>query len=145
MFSKLRFSKFNKFVTRSVFGELQLTQILNFLKLLVATLKLEVLHQNSVWLFYYFNFKRNYDVLKSKSTCILLNKNTNFNKNETESKRKNPTYAFRQRNLSLQLIQRSQMKSRTDELELRKEKRGHFLYRLFCPIFFKNICFRDHP
>ena len=31
MFSKLRFSGFKKFVTRSVFGELQLTQIsLNF-------------------------------------------------------------------------------------------------------------------
>ena len=39
-FSKLRFSKFKKLVTRSVFGELQLTQIsLNFkiLKLLAAT------------------------------------------------------------------------------------------------------------
>ena len=34
-YSKLRFFKFNKIVTRSVFGELQLTQI--SLKLLVAT------------------------------------------------------------------------------------------------------------
>ena len=33
----------------------------------------------------------NYDVLKSKSPCILLNKNINFNKNETESKIENPT------------------------------------------------------
>ena len=39
-------------------------------------------------LFLYFNFERNYDVLKSKSSCILLNKNINFNKNETESKMK---------------------------------------------------------
>ena len=39
-------------------------------------------------LFLYFNFERNYDVLKSKSPCILLNKNINFNKNETESKMK---------------------------------------------------------
>ena len=46
----------------------------------------EVWEQNCVWLFYYFNFERNYDVLKSKSPCILLNKNINFNKNETESK-----------------------------------------------------------
>ena len=29
---------------------------------------------------YYFNFERNYDVLQSKSSCILLNKNINFNK-----------------------------------------------------------------
>ena len=41
-----------------------------------------------MWLFLYFNFERNYDVLKSKSPCILLNKNINFNKNETESKMK---------------------------------------------------------
>ena len=27
----------------------------------------EVWEQNCVWLFYYFNFERNYDVLKSKS------------------------------------------------------------------------------
>ena len=32
-----------------------------------------------MWLFHYFNFERSYDVLKSKSPCILLNKNINFN------------------------------------------------------------------
>ena len=26
-----------------------------------------------MWIFYYFNFERNYDVLKSKCPCILLN------------------------------------------------------------------------
>ena len=35
--------------------------------------------QNCVWLFHYFNFERNYDGLKSKNPCILLNKNINFN------------------------------------------------------------------
>ena len=45
-----------------------------------------------MWLFYYFNFERKYDVLKSKSPCILLNKSINFNKNETESKMENPTH-----------------------------------------------------
>ena len=49
-------------------------------------------------LFYYFNFVRNYDVLKSKSTCILLNKNINFNRNEMESKKENPTSSFRETN-----------------------------------------------
>ena len=39
-----------------------------------------------MWLFYYFNFARNYDVLKSKNPCILLNKIINFIKNETELK-----------------------------------------------------------
>ena len=57
-----------------------------------------------MWLFYYFNFERNYDVLKSKSPYILLNKNINFNKNETESKMENPKHSFRETNLVLQLI-----------------------------------------
>ena len=43
-----------------------------------------------MWLFYYFNFERNYDVLKSKTAYIFLNKNINFNKKETESKMENP-------------------------------------------------------
>ena len=42
------------------------------------------------------NFERNYDVLKSKSSCILFNKNINFNKNETESKMENPTHSVRE-------------------------------------------------
>ena len=33
-----------------------------------------------MWLFYYFSFERNDDMLKSKSLCILLNKNVNFHK-----------------------------------------------------------------
>ena len=49
-----------------------------------------------MWFFYYFNFERNYDVLKSKSSFILLNKNINFNKNETESKMEYPAHSFRE-------------------------------------------------
>ena len=55
-------------------------------------------------LFYYFNFERGYDVLKSKNLCILLNKNKNFDKNVLESKMENPTHSFREANLVLQLI-----------------------------------------
>ena len=71
-YSKLRFSKFKIFVTRSVFCELQLTQISLNLKLLVATSK--VWEQNCMWLFYYFNFERNYDVLKSESMYFVKQK-----------------------------------------------------------------------
>ena len=39
-----------------------------------------------MWLFYYFDFERNYYVLKSKGPYFLLNKKVNFNKNETDSK-----------------------------------------------------------
>ena len=57
-----------------------------------------------MWLFYYFNFERNYDVLKSKSSCFLLNENINFHKNERESKIENPTQSFRETILVFQLI-----------------------------------------
>ena len=57
-----------------------------------------------MWLFYYFNFERNYDALKSKSTCILLNKNIIFNENETESNIENPTQSFRVTNIVFKLI-----------------------------------------
>ena len=66
-----------------------------------------------MWLFYYFNFKRNYDTLKLKSPCILLNKNTNFNKKKSESKMENPTCSFRVTNLGLQVIKELQIKSNT--------------------------------
>ena len=51
--------------------------------------------------------------MKSKSPCILLKKNINFIKNETELKMENPTHSLRDANLVLQLIQESQIKSRT--------------------------------
>ena len=49
-----------------------------------------------MWLLYYFNFERKYDVLKSKSPCILLNKNINFNKNQMKLEIENPTNSFRE-------------------------------------------------
>ena len=92
----------------------------------------------------------NEDVLKSMSPCILLNKIINFDKNETESKMENSTHSFREKNLVLQLMQGSQIKGKKncDELELVKEKIGHFLYRLFCPkgiflrfVFYSNVLY----
>ena len=58
-------------------------------------------------LFYYFNFERNYDVLKSKkpkNPCFLLNKDISFDNNETEWKMKNITHGFRETKLVLQVI-----------------------------------------
>ena len=49
-----------------------------------------------MWLLYYLNFERKYDVLKSKSPCILLNKNINFNKNQMKLEIENPTNSFRE-------------------------------------------------
>ena len=50
--------------------------------------------ENYVWLFFYFNFERSYNVLKSKSRCIFLNKNINFSKNKMKLKIENPTLCF---------------------------------------------------
>ena len=49
------------------------------------------MEQNCEWLFYYFDFQRNFDILKLKSSYILLKKDINFNKNKTELKIENPT------------------------------------------------------
>ena len=78
-----------------------------------------------MWLFYNFSFESNYDILKSKSPCILLK---NFNKSETESKMENPTHGFRETNPVLELMQESQSKSKTVmSWGLRKKKEGIFL------------------
>ena len=132
-FSRLRFSKFKKFVSRSNFGELQLTQIsLNF-KLLVSTYESEVWKQNCVWLFYYFNFERNYDDIKSKSPCILLNKKINFNKNETESNTENPTHIIERRNLCFSSYKNRKLKVKPwwEKKSSRKKKEG-----IFCTVYF---------
>ena len=100
-FSKLPFSKFKQLVTRSVFRELQLTQMSLNVKSSCCNLKIRGLGANvCVWLYYYFNFERNCNVLKP-NPWILLNKNVNFNKNKTESKMRNPTHSFREMNLEL--------------------------------------------
>ena len=84
-FPKLRFSKFKKFIFRSVFRELQLTQIsLNFK---TSRCNLEIFWSSSKTvcdLSVILILKRRSK--KSNSPCILLSKNIIFNKNETESK-----------------------------------------------------------
>ena len=47
----------------------------------------------------------------------------------------NPTDSLRKTNLVLQLICESQIKSKTDKLELAKEKRGHFTSYTFVACF----------
>ena len=78
-----------------------------------------------MWLFYYFTFERNYDVLKkSKNPCFLLNKNINFNnKNKTKSKMEKPPQTFRE--MSLGLV---------------KEKRAFFVTFILTEGNFLNIC-----
>ena len=118
------FSNFKKFGSRSVFGELQLTQISLKFKTSCCNLKIRGVGAKR---FHYFNSEWNYKVLKWKSPCILLNKNLNFNKKEMELKMENPIHGFREMNC--------------EKLEPMKEKTGCFLYGLFCTkFFFWNLC-----
>ena len=112
-FLKLWFSGFKKFVTMSVWESSNSRRCHWILKLFLATYKSDVWKKNCVWLFYYFNFERSYDVLKLKSPYILLSKSINVYKNKTESKVENPTHSFRETNLVLQLILKSEIKSQT--------------------------------
>ena len=121
--------------------------ILNWiLKLLIATKKSEVLEQSCVWLFYYFNFERNYDISKSNGSCILLNENINFNKSKTETKIENSTHNFRETNPVLQLIKELQIKSKTViSWSSQKNREGFFLTFIlsewnFFDIYFLSQC-----
>ena len=95
-----------------------------------------------MWLFHYFNLKKYYDVLKSKSRCILFNKNINFNKNETELKIENFTNGFRDTNLVLQLRYESQIKSKTamSWSSRKKKKRAFFVPFVLSEGNFFKIC-----
>ena len=81
-------------------------------------------------LYYYFNFERNYDVLKSKGPCILLNKNINFNENEMESKMENPTHSFRETNLVLSPCKNCKLKVKLWWVGACKRK------GIFCTVYF---------
>ena len=121
-FSKIRFSMFNKFVTRSVLGSSNSRRCW-ILKLLVASKKLEVWEQNCAWLFCH------------QSPCILLNKSINFNKHKTKSKMENPTV------LEWQTLCFSSYKNHKWKVKLwwvvahERKKRAFFVPFVFC-----NVC-----
>ena len=73
-FSKLRFSESKKFVHFE-------TSCCN-------------LKNRDLLFFYYFNFERNYDLLKSKSLCILLMKSINFKKKTSKIENGKPHTQF---------------------------------------------------
>ena len=91
-------------------------------KILVA----EVWEQNCVWLLYYFYFERNYDELKSKSLCFLLNKNINFNKNETGLKMENPITVLERWTMCFSLYKNCKLKIKLMSWSSQKKKRINF-------------------
>ena len=93
-----------------------------------------------MWLFNHFNFGRNYVVLKSKSSCILLNKNININKNETESKIENPTHSFGETKLGFSSYKNRKLKVKLQWVRAREKKREHFVSFILSEGNIFNIC-----
>ena len=90
--------------------------------------------QKRVWLFYYFNLERNYDVLKSKSPCILL-------KTLIKTKQ-NRKWLTRHTVLERQTFPFNSYKNRKLEVKL-----SWVGARIFCTVyfvrrkFFQHLCF----
>ena len=114
MLSKLRYSGLKIFFHQvSFLGSSNSRRYHWVLKLIAEIYKLEVLKQKCVWRFYYFNIERNYDVLNSKSLCILLKENMKKKlktKPETESKTENPTRSFTRQNLCFNSYKKRKLK-----------------------------------
>ena len=101
---KLRFSKFNKFVSTPIFGELQLNaDIIWFSNLL------QLKNQSSV-AFHLLWFWKEIWRFKVKEYVLFVEQKY---KNGTESKMENPTLSFGKMNYALQLIKELQIKSKT--------------------------------
>ena len=98
------FYVYKTFAYRSVFGELQLMQILLNFQTFCTKLKIRGLEAKVSVPFPLFSFWKELWRIMPKSPWFLLNKNVNFNKNETESKKGNPTHSFRETKLVSQLI-----------------------------------------
>ena len=94
-----------------------------------------------MWLFYYFNFKRNYDILKSKSPCFLLNKNMNFNKSKTKSKMEYLTQTLEWRTLRFSSYKNRELKVKLWWVEAReRKKRAFFVALILSEEIIFNVC-----
>ena len=132
--SKVRFSP-SQFLGSSIS-----CRYLWILKLLVATWKSEIWEQNCVRLFHYFHSEKNYDVLQSKGSCILLNKNTNFNKNETESKMEIPRTVLERWTLCFSSYKNHKLKLKLWWVGARKRKKRAYFVPFILSEGSVNIC-----
>ena len=135
-YSKPQLSKFKKFVSRSVSGELQLTQIsLNF-QTSCYNLKIRGLGAN-LWVdFLVFFFLEG--IMTLKSPCFLLNKNINFNKNETKSKMESAAHRW---TLCFSSYKNCELKAKLWSVAARERKNSAFFVTFILSEWnFCNIC-----
>ena len=124
-------------MSRSVFGELQLTHISSNFQSSYCNLRSRVPGAKPYFFFLLFWFWKKLWRFYINSPCILLNKNIDFNKNKKKSKMENLTHIFREKNFVLQLIKEWQIKSKTVvSWNLRKREKC-----IFCTVCFvqRNI------
>ena len=136
-YSKPELSKFKKFVSRSVFGELQLTQISFNFQTSCYNLKIRGLGANLclAFLLSFFFLK---GIMTLKSPCFLLNKNINFNKNETKSKMENATHRW---TLCFSSYKNYELKAKLWSVAARKRKYSAFFVTFILSEWnFCNIC-----
>ena len=99
-----------------------------------------------MWLFYYFNFERNCEVLKSKSPCILLIRNTNFNKKKRNQKWKIPHTVLERRTLCFSSNKNRKLKVKLWWVGARERKKKTFFVPLilsegyFFNVFISSQC-----
>ena len=92
------------------------------------------MEQNCLWLFYYFNFERNCDFLKSTSPSILLNKNINL-------KMENRTTVLERRILCFRSCKNRKLKVKLLWAGAReRKKRAFFVSFTLSEGNFLNIC-----
>ena len=77
---------------------------------------------------------KEYDVLKSKSPCILLNKNIVFNKNKTKPKMENPKLVLERRTLCFSSYKYRKLKAKLWWVGAHKRKKEAF----FVPFIFSE-------
>ena len=86
-----------------------------------------------MWRFYYFIFERSCDVLKSKNSCILLNKNINFDKNGTELKWKIPHTVLESQTLYLSSYKNRNLKGKLRWVGAHERKKRAFFVPFILP------------
>ena len=80
-----------------------------------------------------FSIILNLKVLKSKRPCILLMKKINFDKTIQNRKLKTPNTVLERRSFCFNSYKNRKLKVKLWWVGARKQKRGYFLYRSFCP------------
>ena len=94
-----------------------------------------------MWLFHYFNSKRNYNVLKLKSPYFLLNKNINSNKNNTKLKMEIPHTLSERRTMCFSSYKNRELKVKLWRAGARERKKSAFFVKFILSVWhFFNIC-----